>query len=69
MIKPETEIYLVAALDGFITKLDQVLDELDDLPDVNTSKAEHLIFGITMELAGLMDRLTEEGYEAAGSNE
>lgn len=65
-MKPETEVYLVVALDHMITKLDRVLDELEDLENHQVSKAEHLIMDMTMELNGLIDRLTEEGSTKDG---
>jgi hypothetical protein len=68
-VKPETEVYVVAALDNMVTKLDQVLDELEEISGAPARKAENLIFGITLELNGLMDRLTEEGYEKSGSHD
>lgn len=63
----ETETLLVVALDGMITKLDQVLDELEDLETHNVTAAENMIMDITMEINGLIDRLTEEGSGKSGA--
>ncbi len=71
-MKPETEVLLVAALDGLITKIDQALDELEvwgtdegyssNREDNARQNAEHILMNVTMELNSLIDRLTEEAY-------
>ncbi len=62
-MKPETEVLVVATLDKMITKLDQVLDELELFPNKEVSHAEHLVMQVTMEITDLIDRVTEDGYE------
>lgn len=59
-MKPETEVYLVAALDGMVTKIDHALDELLDNDAPEIKKAEHILMHVTMELNGLIDRITKE---------
>lgn len=61
---PETEVQVVLALDNMITKLDRVLDELEDIETHKVSEAEHIIMTISTELHGLIDRITADSVEA-----
>ena len=51
---------MVTALDTIQTKLDHVLDELDGCEGPRIKMAESLIFKLSMEINGLIDRLTDE---------
>ncbi len=62
-MRNETEVLVVAALDGIITKLDHILDEVEDVDNKQVKKAEGMIFMIQIQLNDLMDRLTEEAHE------
>ncbi len=64
----QTEAAIVVTLDKAITKLDQVLDELELVPDKEISRAEHLIMQVTMELTDLIDKVTEDAYKAPIGN-
>lgn len=67
-MKPETKVYLVAALDQMITHIDNALDEIAEADAPEIQKAEVILMHVTMELNGLIDRLTEEGLPKGGAD-
>lgn len=60
-MKPEI---IVTVLDRMVTKVDNALDELLDNDAPEVAKAERLLLEVTMELNGLIDRITDDYQEA-----
>lgn len=67
-MKAETEVQIVMTLDNMITKIDNVIDELDDVDSPAVEKAKTQLINMTGELYGLIDRLADEGtYPSSGA--